>query len=255
VPTNTGWFHLSTSQDSRVLAVTNDRHWEIILLKVDAPFERVRPGIWDCRDVVSLALSGDGKWVAAGMVKGKIGIAIWDTKSGGSVPVHRFPAKDDGTGQFQVAFSPDDRWLLTGGPSECRFWEVGSWKPGPVITRDYTASPGWPGGPFAFSRDGRLLAVARSNDQFQLFDLLNQRELATFIAPDAQILSQLCFNHDGTQLAASTFNHVIRLWDLRAIRRQLREMNLTGNELGSPIPAASSLGHLLPSGGVPASNP
>ena len=40
------------------------------------------------------------------------------------------------------------------------------------------------------------------------------------------MISQLCFNHDGTELAASTDNHVVQLWDLRSIRRQLRAMKL-----------------------------
>jgi serine/threonine protein kinase/WD40 repeat protein len=222
LPPNTGWFRLSCSQDGRVLAVTNDRHWQIVLLKVEAPSETVVLG--GNRDVVSLAVSGDGKWVAAGMVKGKVGVGIWDAQSGGLV--RRIPVERDGTGQFQVAFSPNGRWLLTGGPRECRFWEVGSWEPGPVIARDDSRIFDWPDGPIAFSKDGRVLALARSQEEVQLFDLVNQREVATLIAPDPHTLSRLCFNHDGTQLAASTEDHLIHVWDLRAIRHQLREMNL-----------------------------
>jgi hypothetical protein len=40
------------------------------------------------------------------------------------------------------------------------------------------------------------------------------------------LMTAVCFNHDGTELAASTENHVVQLWDLRAIRRQLVALNL-----------------------------
>src|SRR5262249_17535444 len=124
------------------------------------------------------------------------------------------------------SFSQDNRWLVTGGATECRFWEVGSWKRGAVIARDYTRTFGGPGGPFALSKDGRVLALSRSQNQVQLFDMVKEPHLATLIAPDAQSLSRLRFNPDNAELAASTLDHMIRLWDLRAIRRQLREMNL-----------------------------
>jgi WD40 repeat protein len=125
--------------------------------------------------------------------------------------------------QLYVAFSPDGQWLVTGGLSDYRFWKVGSWEPGHVIAMDYTARRV---GPLVFSRDGRMLAISRSDQQVQLIDLDKEREVATLSAPDARTISRLCFNPDGTELAASTDNHVIQLWDLRAIRRQLQTMNL-----------------------------
>lgn len=74
-----------------------------------------------------------------------------------------------------------------------------------------------------------MLAIAPSQHQVLLFDFVNRRELTTLTAPDAHTLSRLCFNHDGTELAASTDNHVVQLWDLRAIRRQLASIDLDWN--------------------------
>jgi eukaryotic-like serine/threonine-protein kinase len=219
VPRNTGWFHLSCSRDGGVLAVTNDRHAQIIVLKMAAPSERVV--LPNCSDVVSLAVSCDGKWVAAGRVKGTVGISIWDAHNG--CLVRRLPAGRLGATQLYVAFSPDGQWLVSGGLSDYRFWKVDSWEPGPVIAMDYTARRA---GPLVFSRDGRMLAISRSTQQVQLIDLANHCEVATLSAPDARTISRLCFNPDGTKLAASTDNHVVQLWDLRAIRRQLQTMNL-----------------------------
>ena len=75
--------------------------------------------------------------------------------------------------QSNVAFSPDGRWLLTGGQSDYRFGRSGSWERGPVIERE---NPGLFHGPLAFSRDGRSLAIAPSQRNLLLFDFVNRRE-------------------------------------------------------------------------------
>jgi WD40 repeat protein len=122
-----------------------------------------------------------------------------------------------------VAFSPDGQWLVTSEQDRYRFWQVGSWTPGRVIRRDRSEpTPG----PLAFSRDSRMLAVARSAWTVQLIDPATGQEIATLSAPDPQHINALCFSRDAGQLAVAANNNTIQLWDLRLIRQQLKEMNL-----------------------------
>jgi WD40 repeat protein len=140
-----------------------------------------------------------------------------------------------------VAFSPDSQWLVTGEPDAFRFWKIGSWEPGPVLTREQTAH--WIG-PLAFSFDKgfnhRMLALTRSLQDIQLVDLGTLRELATLSATDMQPITWLCFSPDGMRLAALTENHTIQLWDLRVIRRELAAIGLDWDQPPYPPPEVSS---------------
>jgi WD40 repeat protein len=88
----------------------------------------------------------------------------------------------------------------------------------------------------AFTADGRLLVITRSAQRVELVDTQTARELATLEAPSPQMVSWLGFSPDGSQLAAATENHVIQLWDLRLIRKQLAAMGLDWNT--PPYPPA-----------------
>src|SRR5262249_30969521 len=115
------------------------------------------------------------------------------------------------------------QWLVTSEQDKFRFWQVGSWAPGLVIHRDRSEpTPG----PLAFSRDSRMLAIARSAWTVQLIDPATGQEIATLSAPDPQHINSLCFSPDAGQLAVATNNNAIQLWDLRLIRRELEELNL-----------------------------
>jgi tetratricopeptide (TPR) repeat protein len=52
----------------------------------------------------------------------------------------------------------------------------------------------------------------------------------------------LCFNQDGSLLAAATAHHLIQLWDLRKIRRQLATMGLDWDLPPYPPPSGNDKG-------------
>ena len=78
-------------------------------------------------------------------------VVVWDVGSG--KPVRTLPTVKATTGTASVAFSPDGKWLVTGGPGNYRFWSVGSWERGLVISRDHEMEGP---APLAFSHRSRL---------------------------------------------------------------------------------------------------
>jgi tetratricopeptide (TPR) repeat protein len=127
-----------------------------------------------------------------------------------------------------VAMSPDGRWLVActhtidrGNPG-FYFWEVGTWKPGPYVSKSPAA--GWHAP--VFSPDGRLMALAVSPRQVRLFDPARNRTIAHLSTIEPVSPAPVAFSPDGTRLVASTNQRRHILWDLPAIRAQLRKMDL-----------------------------
>jgi WD40 repeat protein len=179
--------------------------------------------------VSTIALSPDGKWAAtAARYRPEAGICLWETAGGKRVG--RIAAR----GWKKLAFSPDGRWLVTGATEEetVRFWRVGSWEPGLVIRRQQRETTA-----LVFNADGSVLAVAEMLHGIRLVDPATGRDLAFLEAPEDNTTTGLCFSPDGTRLAAASDNHTIHLWDLRAIRERLQELDLDWQAPEYPPPA------------------
>jgi WD40 repeat protein/tetratricopeptide (TPR) repeat protein len=177
------------------------------------------------------AFSPDGRWLATGNWQGR-GARVWDVRTGRSE--HHFDLGGPKEKAAWPAFSPDGKWLVTGTAAEYRIREVGSWKKKHGLPRENAGQlPAW----IVFSPDGQVLALLHGMTEVRLVDPATGRELARLPAAGAPY----CFSPDGTQLVTGAGKDgAFQVWDLREIRRQLKEMGLDWDRPPYPPPPSDS---------------
>src|SRR5262249_30749553 len=116
-----------------------------------------------------VAVSPNGRWIAASSWANN-GVRLWEAGSGALV--REFPT---GGHAADVAFSPDNRWLVLGAPGEYCFWDLNAREIVRRLPRGDT--PNFHG-MIAFSPDGQLMALARSLTQVQLLKPETLEEVA-----------------------------------------------------------------------------
>ncbi len=203
------WSVSAASGDGRVMAVP--QNWGALVVHRDRPDQPIRLERHD--DVRNVAVSPDRRWVATGSFGASPQAKVWDALTGKL-------EKELPTGPGQhVAFSADGRWLATSGDS-VRAWEVSSWRLGAdkkAVIRTF----------LAFSPDSRLLAYDTGHGAVCLVDPQTGREYARLEDPNQDRANWICFSPDGTRLVTvSGDSQSVHVWDLRAIRDQLAEMDL-----------------------------
>jgi len=163
--------------------------------------------------IVSLAISPDGRLLAAGAQPGIYGYAhssvwLWNLATGQRLAVFRGL---DGLVQ-SVAFSPDGKTLAAaalGAPHSLRLWNLSTRRPVPNPTGDTGED-----GVLAYSPDGRLMAVVHSADHvIDLWDLASHRLAGRLTGTTGSILS-LAFSPDGKTLASGGGDSTVRLWNV-----------------------------------------
>jgi WD40 repeat protein len=165
------------------------------------------------------AVSPDGRWVAVAPEHGRyagpkqqaeFAAQVLDAQTGALVK--ELPVPEAGG----VHFSPGGKWLATTGGG-VRLWSVGTWVEGPRVGGE---------GP-AFSPDDAVIVVQEGLGAIRLVETASGREVARPVAPEESRLFPQCFSPDGAELyLLGGESRAIHVWDLRAVRRRLKEMDL-----------------------------
>jgi WD40 repeat protein len=177
----------------------------------------------------SLSVSPDGRWAATG-THGGFGVRVWDVRTG-NLATELIP----GDRSARPVFSPDGQSLLIATGAEFGVWEPGSWRQVRHLPREQT---GEVGASAAFSPDGKVLAAAVSLTTVRLFDTETWRPLVRLEGPAADLIGDVGFTPDGSQLFVSAPGGILRVWDLRRIREQLARGGLDWDRPPYPPPAA-----------------
>ncbi len=194
------------------------------------------------RDVTSLAVSADGRWLASGSTD--LTVRIWDAKSKASITT--LEGHDGEIGA--LAFSPDGKYLASGemykkvkiwdtstwkeiamftdcegaltslvfskdssklfGTSKdnsARRWKVGASEPGTVLKHNYSVVDS------ALSPDGTIFATFDDGGNLHLWDANTLKQKQEFESSSTG--KSIAFSPDGKIIATGSSDK-IRLWDL-----------------------------------------
>jgi WD40 repeat protein len=155
-------------------------------------------------DYAELALGPNGLQVAA-FADRSPDIAIWDGTNGRIV--RRLSLREHQG--YRMKFDPTGKWLAVGCiQGETLVWNLQSDKDLPLVLQRSNSTIQ----ELAFTPDGRLLAVAGTDEVVAFWDLEAHQEIATFRDTAAR---SLAFSPDGGFLAIVLLNGKIRLLDAR----------------------------------------
>jgi WD40 repeat protein len=124
---------------------------------------------------------------------------------------------------YAVAFSPDDRHVY-----HATYLDLCSTSTD-TGTNEWTVRLGdspQPNAAIEITPDGTLMAVVMNQYKVTLVDPRTGRLLADLEHPDRQLINSIALSPDGKYLAVACSGHVVQLWNLRQMRKELAEMNL-----------------------------
>lgn len=159
--------------------------------------------------------SPDGEWICISNYRGT-NVNLHSAATG--VLVTNLP-----TGGFVAWFVPGRNELVAHGPSAMTWWELGTWK---LLRRMTPRDKPLPDEPVGFWPDGGCMLVNGRDTMLRLWNLEAGREIATFRLPEASVSYAPAFEPASGRMVTTGGLAHCRVWDLVALRRELRQFGL-----------------------------
>jgi WD40 repeat protein len=161
----------------------------------------------------SIAMSGNGKLLAAGTEKGPV--QLWTLGNDGHALQAGAPLTGPSQAVLAVAFSHDGRTLAAGGNDKrIHLWDTTD--PAHPRLLGTLAGPSQAILSIAMSFDGRLLAAGSEGHKVYLWNISDRTHFAAprVLVGPTQAVRAVAFTPDGRTLAAGSNDSTIRLWNV-----------------------------------------
>jgi WD40 repeat protein/DNA-binding SARP family transcriptional activator len=144
---------------------------------------------------------------------------------------------------YAVAFSPDNKYVLTGETSTATLWNASTGEKIRTFPRDL-----WVGNPIlsvAYSPDGKYILTGSGEGTARLLDVTTGEQVHKFLDSRGAIFS-MTFSPDGNTLLTGSLDGIARLWDTvtgKELHRFFSQANPVGSVAFSPDGKTVLLGH------------
>jgi WD40 repeat protein len=187
-------------------------------------------------DLFSVAISPDGRMVAAGNDRGTV--YVWGLDDGHSPTVVQGPRRI----VRSMAFHPTGRMLAWGSDSgSVHLWHVGERSTAATLVGRHAGIAS----SVAFSADGTRLASGGYDGLVKVWRLDNLRAAPLVQQGNSREVTSVAFTPDGRTLTSGLYDGTIRLWSLRKPKQAPRIIRGHGTAVSPVSIAYSKEGRLL----------